>query len=65
MTTFNVPDMSCGHCRSAITKAVHGLDPAARIDFDMEARRISVESVAETARVQSALTEAGYPATPS
>ncbi len=65
MTTFHIPDMSCGHCRAAVTKAIHGLDPAARIDFDMETRRITVDSVAETARVQSALAEAGFPATPS
>ena len=65
MTTYNVPDMSCGHCRATIDKVVHSLDPAARIEFDMAARRISLESVTEPARIEAALADAGYPVTPA
>jgi copper chaperone len=64
MTTFHIPDMSCGHCKATVEKTIHALDPAARIEFDMAARRIALDSRAETAKVQVALTEAGYPATP-
>ncbi|MEI2686643.1 MAG: heavy-metal-associated domain-containing protein [Cypionkella sp.] len=65
MTTFHIPEMSCGHCKAMIETTIHALDPAARIDFDMAARRISVSGSTDTAQVQAALAKAGYPATPA
>ncbi len=65
MTTLHIPDMSCGHCKATIETTIHALDPAARIDFDMTARRISVSSSTDAAHVQAALAAAGYPATPA
>ncbi len=62
MTTFHIPDMSCGHCKATVEETIHAIDPAARIEFDMAARRISVESGTDAARVRTALAEAGYPA---
>ena len=65
MTTFHIPDMSCGHCKSTVEKTIHALDPAAQIEFDMAARQITVESGTDAARVTAALAEAGYPASPA
>lgn len=64
MTTLHIPDMSCGHCKATVEKAIKVIDPAAHINFDMEARLVALESVMEAAKVQAALAEAGYPATP-
>lgn len=64
MTIFHIPDMSCGHCKATVEKAINALDPEARIKFDMDARRIALDSGLEAAKVQAALAEAGYPATP-
>ena len=64
MTTFHIPDMSCGHCKATVEKTILALEPTAQIEFDMAARRISVESSTDTVRVQAALAEAGYPASP-
>ncbi|MVO17611.1 cation transporter [Parasedimentitalea huanghaiensis] len=44
MSTFAVPDSSCGHCKSAIQKAIASADATATIVFDMEARKIDVSS---------------------
>lgn len=63
MTTFHIPDMSCGHCKATVEKTIKVLDPAADIDFDMDARQIALDSTTPAAHVQSALAEAGYPAT--
>lgn len=63
MTTFHIPDMSCGHCKATIEKAIKVLDPEAHINFDMEARRVALDSVMEAAKVQAALSDACYPAT--
>ena len=65
MTTFHIPDMSCGHCKATVEKSIRALDPAAQIEFDMPARRVSVKSSAEAARVQAVLAEAGNTSSPA
>ena len=61
MPDFHLPDMSCGHCVAAITEAVKGLDPAAELVFDREAKRVHVQTQTPRERLAEALTEAGYP----
>lgn len=63
MTTFHLPNMSCGHCKAAVKNAVHALDPEAKVTFDMAARQVSVETAADMTKVQAAIAQAGYPAT--
>ena len=63
MTTFHISDMSCGHCKATIEKTIKAIDPEAHINFDMDARRIALDSVVGAAKIQAALAEAGYPAT--
>lgn len=63
MTIFSVPDMSCGHCRARVEKAIKGVDAGAEMSFDMAARRVDVESAADNGLLQSALKDAGYVAT--
>lgn len=57
---FNVPEMSCGHCKSAIETAVKGADPAATLDFDMPNRTIEVQSSLGGSQLQSVMKDAGY-----
>jgi copper chaperone len=64
MTTFHIPDMSCGHCKATVEKTITALDPQAHLNFDMDARQISLESEMDASIVQAALAEAGYPVTP-
>lgn len=59
---FNVPDMSCGHCAGAITKAVQQLDPQATVNIDLPAKKVTVETAQDRPTVAAALAEAGYPA---
>ena len=61
MPTFNVPDMSCGHCVKAITEAVHVLDADAKVETDLESKNVSIDSQASAAALVEALTQAGYP----
>lgn len=61
MTTFHVPDMSCGHCKASITEALEGLGKVT-LSFDMDAREVQVDGL-ETAAVIDALDEIGFPAT--
>jgi copper chaperone len=64
MTTFDVPDMSCGHCTAAITKAISALDPGAKVDCDLAARIVSVDSVLTGPALVKAIKSAGYDAVP-
>ncbi|WP_138469228.1 heavy-metal-associated domain-containing protein [Poseidonocella sp. HB161398] len=61
---YSVPDMSCGHCRASIEKAVRAADPAAELAFDQEQRSVEIGSALEAPAVVAVLAEAGYAATP-
>ncbi|SHF57224.1 copper chaperone [Loktanella atrilutea] len=64
MTTYSIPDMSCGHCKATVERTVQTLDPAASLTFDMPARKVTVQSQARDADLRQALAAVGYPATP-
>ena len=34
MATFQVDDMTCGHCVSSVASAIRGVDPKASISID-------------------------------
>ena len=63
MITLNVPDMSCGHCKATVEKAVAGADPAAQVAVDLTTRRVGVTSTRSTADLIAALKVAGFEAT--
>jgi copper chaperone len=68
MHLFHVPGLMCGGCLGFVTRALHGMDPAARIEADLPARtfvtralhgmdpaaRIEADLPARTIRVISA-----------
>lgn len=62
MTKLNVPDMSCGHCRATIEKAVGDADPVADLAFDMEARTVEVDTDLEMDALLALMKDAGFPA---
>ena len=62
MTEFNVEGMRCGGCASRVTKVVHAIDPAARVQIDLARKTVSVDSTAERDALIAAFREAGYPA---
>ena len=61
MFTFEVADMTCGHCVSTITKAVQSVDQGAKVQADLATHRVRVDSaVADTQKCRDAITVAGY-----
>ena len=64
MTTFQVDDMTCGHCISVITEAIKGVDANASVDIDLATRRVDVGSSADAAKLSAAIKQAGYTASP-
>jgi copper chaperone len=62
MTTLSIPDMSCGHCKATVEKALASVPGAGDVAVDLAARTASVTGPAETAALLAALDAAGYPA---
>lgn len=61
MITFEVNDMSCGHCVRAITQAVQEADPGAQVQIDLPGHRVQVQpAAADAAVLKAAIEEAGY-----
>jgi copper chaperone CopZ len=58
--TFDVPEISCGHCKSAIESEVAGVPGVARVEVDIEGRTVRVEGSADAGAVVAAIEEAGY-----
>ncbi|SFB82841.1 copper chaperone [Polaromonas sp. OV174] len=59
---FTIPDMSCGHCASVITKTVKQADPDAQVSIDLASKKVTVQTTEDRETVAEALAEAGYPA---
>lgn len=57
---FDVEGMTCGHCVRAITRAIHTLDPDARVDVDLPQGVVTVEGQALADTVADAIAQAGY-----
>ncbi|MGG5872233.1 heavy-metal-associated domain-containing protein [Pseudomonas peli] len=60
MTTFEVKDMTCGHCIKAITQAVMTVDSTAKVQIDLSSHRVQIESVSAEAELSHAIVKAGY-----
>ncbi|MBT9386549.1 cation transporter [Pseudooceanicola sp. CBS1P-1] len=61
---FKVPEMSCGHCTSAIEKAIKAADPAAAVSCDLTEHVVSVKSQLATGALSAAIKDAGYDSQP-
>jgi copper chaperone len=63
--TYEVPGITCGHCRSAIEQEVGGLADVVSVAVDIEARTVEVTGSADDAAIRAAIVEAGYEAVPA
>lgn len=58
-TTYSVPEISCGHCKSTIESAVADLDGIDSVDVDIDAKTVTVAGGNDDAIV-AAIEDAGY-----
>ncbi len=63
--TYNVPAISCGHCKSAIEGEVGGLGDVASVDVDIDAKTVTVDGDATDEAIHAAIEEAGYEVAPA
>jgi copper chaperone len=57
---FDVQGMTCNHCARAVGEAVRRVDPAAKVEVDLAAGRVAVDSVAGRERIAEAIRAEGY-----
>ncbi|HRL21874.1 heavy-metal-associated domain-containing protein [Alcaligenes sp. SDU_A2] len=62
MSTFSVPDMTCGHCVRSITEAIHAVAPHASVKTDLDLHQVTIEGL-DADQALKTLEDAGY--TPS
>jgi copper chaperone len=62
MTELSVQKMTCGHCVSAVTRAIKSVDPQAEVQVDLGSGRVRVDGGTEAVALVKALDDAGYPA---
>lgn len=60
MIELTINDMTCGGCVASITRVVKGLDPNARVEADVGAKRVKISSVIKSEAVIAAISDAGY-----
>jgi copper chaperone len=58
---FDVDGMTCGHCVRAVTAAVRSVDDAARVEVDLKAGVVAIDSSADADRLAAAIRDEGYP----
>ena len=61
--TLNVPDMSCGHCKTAVESELSKLSGVKRANADVEKGTVEVsyeEGKVSTEDLKDAIEEAGY-----
>lgn len=57
---FHVEGMTCNHCVASVTRAIHAIDPAARVDIDLGTGQVAVDGNVPVERALAAISEEGY-----
>jgi copper chaperone len=61
MISFEVQDMTCGHCVRTITQVVQALDPKAQVQIDLATHRVAIEAAqVDATALGDAIREAGF-----
>ncbi len=60
MLNVKVSGMTCGHCASAVTKAVKAVPGADDVNVDLESGSVTVMGNPDPDAVRDAITDEGY-----
>jgi copper chaperone CopZ len=63
VATYTVPEMSCGHCKAAVTREVSAVAGVQSVDVDLDTKLVTVtgEQLDDEA-LRAAIEQAGYEA---
>ncbi|HLR29728.1 MAG TPA: heavy-metal-associated domain-containing protein [Paenalcaligenes sp.] len=57
---FQIPDMTCGHCVSTITKAIQAQYDGAQIEAEVETHTLTVNGIEDAEALEAIITKEGY-----
>ncbi|MDF5715661.1 MAG: heavy-metal-associated domain-containing protein [Rhizonema sp. NSF051] len=57
---LNVPNIACEDCATKISDQIHVMEPDAKVDVDVKAKTVTVESGASEESIKQAIVAAGY-----
>lgn len=57
---IKVADMSCGGCANAIQRAIHALDPQAKVKAELPVRIVHIDSAETPERLIETIHAAGF-----
>jgi copper chaperone len=60
MIELKLPTMTCGHCVRTVSETVQRVDAAAKVDVDLAAQIVRIQSQRERQAFVRALSEEGY-----
>ena len=60
MHELKVPNMNCGGCAKSVARAVSAVDPAAKVDFELREKKVTIESGRGRDQFEAALAAAGF-----
>ena len=61
--TYTVPDMSCGHCKQAVSSELAQVAGVESVDVDLETKLVTVRGAdLDDVALRGAIEEAGYEA---
>ncbi len=58
--TYEVPDISCDHCKRTIESTVRQLEGVSRVEVDVAKRQVRVEGDAPDPAIRQAIEDAEY-----
>ena len=61
MLSLKVSGMTCGGCINAVTRTIQAQDPDAKVQADLAAQLVTLETTLSTAEASQLITEAGFP----
>ena len=61
-TELNISGMTCGHCQTAVTKALQSVPGVQNAEVDLKTGQARVEGEADLQALLAAVTEEGYTA---
>lgn len=65
MISFEVNDMTCGHCVATITRALKDVDSGANVSVDLARHRVTIDrATVDGQTLREVIAEAGYTPVP-
>jgi len=65
MYELQVEQMSCGGCVRSVTRSVQAIDSQAKVEVDLQSKKVRIESSAGLDAITAAIADAGFPVTAS